>query len=261
MLEGKGEVVTTAKGEVAIDTHSLALTVRRALAERGIHVFDQVPVDALDGRFVLFRSTALMHAQLATRILDDVATWFPIAAVAAAAGAVCVLHPSSPHGRTTRGRRRRGDGAGLVGGRRRARVLPPRVGTANRTIAAAPFDALVTPLRTGVRFTFAGALVGLAVAWFWGSERLAAEERRARSVVVDVMRREARPLAIAGAAVVAVVLVAWDRPRPFVVGAVLAAGALWEVACLLAARSSPQSAPPASPSPRDPLPRHLSRGD
>ena len=256
VLEGRGEVVTTVKGEVAIDTQSLAVTVRRVLDERGIHVFDQVPTDAIAGRFVLFRSTALMHAQRATRILDDVATWFPIATVAAGAGAL---------GCSTRRRRTAEQLAVAVAGVMvlvsltvavgRAYYLA-RVGTANRTIAAAPFDALVTPLRTGVRFTFAGALVALVVVWFWGSERLVAQERRARAVVVDLMHRNARPLAVAGAALTAVVLVAWDRPRPLVVAGVLTAGAAWELACLLAGRSSPLSAPSAGP-----LPHHLPRGD
>jgi hypothetical protein len=88
VLEGKGEIVTTARGEVAIDTRGLAVSVRGSLHQHGIYLFDSIPTDALEQRFVLFRSTDLMHAQQATRALDETATWLPFLTIAIGLGAI-----------------------------------------------------------------------------------------------------------------------------------------------------------------------------
>src|SRR5438552_518456 len=240
VLEGKGEVVTTTNGEVAIDTGALATAVRHALDSRGIRVFDKVPTAALEERFVLFRSTDLIRAQQATRLLDDLATWLPLATIAAGAGAI-----------VTSTRRRR-TVAHLAVGVATVMVLISvgaavgrayylaRVGAAHRVIAGAPFDALVGPLRAGTRLTFAVALATFVIVWLSASRTLVARERRARVIVVELMQRNARPLAIAGASIAAVVLVAWDRPRPLVVFSTVAAVVLWEALCLAAGRVGPQ---------------------
>jgi hypothetical protein len=114
------------------------------------------------------------------------------------------------------------------------------VGSAHRIIATAPFDALVGPLRAGARLTFAAALAVFLIAWLSESKTLVDRERRARALAVELMQRYARPLAIAGASVAAVVLVAWDRPRPLVVLSTIAAVLAWEVLCLAAGRFGPQ---------------------
>jgi hypothetical protein len=239
VLEGKGRFVTTANGEVAIDTGALAADVRHALVANGIHVFDSIPASALNRRFVLFQSTDLMHAQLATRVLDAIATWLPIATIAVGAGAIACST-----------RRRRAVtylAAGIAGvmvliaigaAVGRAYYLA-RVGAVNRTIAAAPFDALVGPLRAWTRLTFAAALLAMIVALLAGTGAVAAQERRARGLVTEMMQRHAPPLAIGGASLAAVVLVAWDKPRPLVVFSTLAALALWELLCFTAGRAGP----------------------
>ncbi|HEV7525222.1 MAG TPA: hypothetical protein VGP92_09655 [Acidimicrobiia bacterium] len=239
VLEGKGEIVTTANGEVAIDTGALAASVRRALDENGIHVFDAVNAAALDRRFVLFRSTDLMHAQQATRALDATATLLPLATIAAGAAAiVCSM------------RRRRAVellAVGIAGvmviiavgaAIGRAYYLA-HVGTAYRTIAAAPFDALLGPLRKWTRVTFAVAIGAFVVAWFSGSDAMVAGEHRARAFAVGVLRRNARPFAVGGAFAAAVLLVAWNHPRPLVVCSTLVALALWELLCWTAGRATP----------------------
>ena len=43
--------------------------MRRALDSHGIQLFDCIPIASLDQRFVLFRSTDLMHAQRGDRVL------------------------------------------------------------------------------------------------------------------------------------------------------------------------------------------------
>jgi hypothetical protein len=95
-------------------------------------------------------------------------------------------------------------------------------------------------LRAGARLTFAAALATFLVVWLSESKTLVAREERARAVVVDLMQRNARPLAIAGASVAAVILVAWDRPRPLIVFSMVAAVVLWEVLCFAAGRVGPQ---------------------
>jgi hypothetical protein len=239
VLEGKGEIVTTAKGEVAIDTSALAAAVRRALDDHGIHVFDSIPTSALDRRFVLFRSTDLEHAQQATRALDDLGTWLPIATLAVSGGAIACS--------TRRRRAVQYLAVGIAGvmvliavgaAVGRAYYLA-RVGASYRTIAAAPFDALVGPLRAWTRLTFAVALGTFVVVWLAGSEALLAREKRARSLLLDVMHENARALAIAGALLTAVVLVAWDKPRPLVVYSMVGALALWELLCLVAGGLGP----------------------
>lgn len=241
VLEGKGQIVTTTNGEVAIETGPLAADVRHALDDNGIHLFDSVPASALDRRFVLFQSTDLMHAQQATRLLDDVATWLPIATVAIGAGAIaCATRRRLAVECVALGI------AGVmvliaVGAAVGRAYYLARVGATNRTIAAAPFDALVGPLRAWTRVTFAVSLVIFVLVWLAGSGAFVTRERQARSLVVELMHEHARTLAVAGASVAAVLLVAWDKPRPLVVYSTLAALALWELFCLTAARAGSHS--------------------
>jgi hypothetical protein len=246
VLEGKDGVVTTAKGEVAIDTGPLAALVRSALDRNGIHLFDAIPLSALDQQFVLFHSTDLLRAQRATRALDETATWLPILTVLVGVGAiVCSV------------RRRRAAvivavavatvmvviAIGVAIGR--AYYLA-RVGETYRTIAAAPFDALVGPLRAWTRITFVVALGAAALVWFTGSEALVARERQVRHLVVEPVRRHARLLEIVGAAIAAALLVAWDKPRPLVVFTTLGVLVAWEAICFTVGRSGGPGTTPAA---------------
>jgi hypothetical protein len=246
VLEGKDGVVTTAQGEVAIDTRPLAALVRSALDADGIHLFDAIPLDALDQQFVLFRSTDLLHAQQATRALDDTATWLPAATVVTGVGAIaCSV------------RRRRAGVTVAVGvagvmvviaigiAVGRAYYLA-RVGATYRTIAAAPFDALVGPLRAWTRITFVVALGAAVTVWFTGSEALVAREQHVRHLAADAVRRHARLLEIAGAAIAAVLLVAWDKPRPLVVFTTLGLLLGWEAICFTLGRSGGPGTIPAA---------------
>jgi hypothetical protein len=240
-LEGKGQLVTTARGEVAIDTGSLAASVLRALDNNGIHVFDAIPARALDQRFVLFRSTALTRAQRATHALDDLATWLPIATIVAGVGAIAVStrrRATTEHLTLAVAIAMVGVSIGAAGGRA---FYLARVGAAYHTIAAAPFDALVHPLLFWARVTFAVAAAAFVVLWLAASETAVARERRAGSLAFELVQRHARPLAVGGAAIAAIVLVAWDRPRPFVVFVLLGVLALWEVLCFAAGAGGPHA--------------------
>jgi O-antigen/teichoic acid export membrane protein len=123
------------------------------------------------------------------------------------------------------------------------------VGAAYRTIAGAPFDALISPLRAWTRLTFAVALVTFVGVWLAGSDALVAREKRARSLLAEIMRENARALAIAGALLTAVLLVAWDKPRPVLVYSMIGVLAVWEIVCLTAGRVGPHGGTggPAAP--------------
>jgi hypothetical protein len=129
-----------------------------------------------------------------------------------------------------------------------------RVGAQYRTIAAAPFDALVGPLRAWTRAAFVVALGALVALWFTGSAQLVAREEAARARLTGLLRRYVRVGAMAGALLAAFVLVAWDKPRPFVVYSTVTLLALWELLCFAVAfpwRSGPPVGGTGGPAPPD----------
>ena len=232
ILEGRGRILLTANGVVAIDTSRIAGDVRQALAANGIHVFDNVPTGALDGQFVLFHSNDLARAQLAARVLDDIGIGLPIATIAAGTGAILC----STRRRRTAEYLAVGVAAvmvvvtvGIAIGR--AYYLHAVGHTIAPVVAAAPFDALVVPLRAGVRAAFVLALLAWAVLWFTGAETVVAREHELHADVFAFIARHARRLAIGAAVVAAAVLVAWDRPRPALVVGVLVVLGAWELLC------------------------------
>jgi hypothetical protein len=247
VLEGKGAVLTTAAGEVAVELRPLAEQVRDALDKNGVHLFDRVPASSLDRRFVLFRSSDLARAQDATRLLDALGTWLPFATLGVFAGAVA-LHPH----------RRRAIGycalalaatmvvltIGLAIGRA---VYLDRVGGGiSRAAAAVLFDGLFRSMHRWVRIVFGLSLVLWFVTWFAASRKLIAREREVREAIGGVVRAHGRVLAGAGVIVAALLLVGWDRPSPRTVFGVVLLLVVWEVGLRALGR------PPRGPSPIEP---------
>jgi hypothetical protein len=237
VLEGKGTVVTTARGEVAVDLRPIAEKVREALDRHGVRLFDNVSVSTLDQRFVLFRSVDLARVQRATRVLDDLGTWLPVTTFLAIGGAIAMAE----HRRRTTGRVLLAMAATMVlltiviavG---RAYYLDRVGGEISRAAAAVPFDGLVRSLRFWVRFLFVVAVLGWLATWFAGSREMMAREQRARLALNRVTRAHARVLAGGGLVVAALALVVWDRPSPRTVLGVIVALALWEAAIQWVAR-------------------------
>ena len=240
VLEGKETVLTTNRGEVSIGLGSLAQQMRRALDADGVRVFDAVPASALDRRFVLFRSADLARAQRATRLLDDLGTWLPVATVIVAAGAIALA------------RRRRRSAERLLLGLALTMVVViicvalgrsyylAHVGNGiPRPAAAVPFDGLVRSLRFWTRVLFGAAVLGWLVVWLAGARAVAPQERRMRLALFRVARAERRLLAGAGIVVAAIVLVGWDQPGPSVVASVGVALVLWELLLVALARAGP----------------------
>ncbi len=241
VLEGKGTILTTAEGEVAIELRPLVAKVREALDRNGVHLFDSVPAAELDRRFVLFRSTDLARAQTATRLLDALGKWLPFATLAVFAGAIA-LNP----------RRRRATGycalalaatmvvltIGLAIGRS---YYLDHVGSGiSRGAAAVPFDGLVRSLHRWVRVVFVLSVALWFATWVAGSREVMAREREVREALGRVARAHGRMLAGAGVIVAALLLVGWDRPSPRTVVGVIVVLLVWEVALRVLARTPRQ---------------------
>jgi hypothetical protein len=237
LLKGDGTLVTSDKGEVAVDLRPVVAQVREALDRHGVAIFDQVPVSQIDRRFVLFHSDDLARAQQATKLLDALGIWLPIATVLTGAAAIAC----SRHRRRTVGHVCVVIAATMVvlmvliavG---RAFYLD-HVGAVPRDVAAAPFDGLVRSLRFWVRTLFVVAVAGWFVTWFAGSREMVARERAARVALGNVVREHARGLAGSGVVAAALALIVWDQPTPRSVLLVLVLLALWEIVLQLLARA------------------------
>jgi hypothetical protein len=247
VLKGDGELVTTDEGEVAIDLRPIVTQVRQALDERGVSIFDDVPVDEIDRRFVLFQSDDLARAQDATKLLDALGTWLPVATLLTGLGAVACSH----HRRRTIGHL-----CIVIAGTMVLLMIAIAIGRAfyldhaqsavPRDVAAAPFDGLVRSLRMWVRILFVVAIAGWFVTWFAGSREMKARERDVRVALGDVARAHGRVLTAGGMVVAALALIVWNQPSPRTVLLVFVALGLWELALRLLARAP---APPRTTQP------------
>jgi hypothetical protein len=229
VLEGKGKIVSTARGEVAIELQPLAEQVQAALDKNGVHIFDSVRPADLQRRFVLFRSVDLARAQRATRLLQTLRIWLPIETVVAFGAAVLLARDQ----RLAIGRSALALAAtmvlmtaGIAVGR--AFYLDHVGGGIPRATAAVPFDGLVRSLRFWVRVLFALAVGAWFATWVAGSREVLAREREVRAALSRAASAHRRVFAGGGVIVGALVLVAWDRPSPrAILGIVLLVG-LWE---------------------------------
>ncbi len=238
VLEGKGNVVSTAQGEVAVELRPLAQKVQAALDANGVHLFDSVPASELNRRFVLFRSADLTRAQQATRALDALGTWLPIITVVTFAGAIAV----SEHRRKALGYCALALAAtmvvltiGIAIGR--SFYLDHVGAEISRAAAAVPFDGLVHSLRFWVRVLFGLSIAIWFATWVAGSREMIAREREVRDAISGVVHAHGRVLAGAGVIVAALLLVGWDQPSPRVVFAVIVLLIGWELALRVLARS------------------------
>lgn len=82
VVTGRGDLARAEDGRVVLDLDALVERVLERLDERGLSLFeDGVPVEL--GTFVLFESDQLATAQRSVEILDRLATWLPLLAIAA----------------------------------------------------------------------------------------------------------------------------------------------------------------------------------
>ena len=87
-LTGSGKVIKTKNGEVVLDLSALVVELRSQLSERGIGIFDKLPIGKLSLQFELFDAEGLKNAQAGVKLLDRLAIVLPILAIVFAAAGI-----------------------------------------------------------------------------------------------------------------------------------------------------------------------------
>jgi hypothetical protein len=87
-LTGGGRVITTRDGHVVLDLSALVVEVRSELSERGIGIFDNLPIGNLALQFELFDAEGLARAQAGVRLLDRLALVLPIVTIVLAVAGI-----------------------------------------------------------------------------------------------------------------------------------------------------------------------------
>jgi hypothetical protein len=77
-LTGGGKVISTKNGKVTVDLSAILLQVRELLDERGITIFDNVPINKLALKFELFDASGLEQAQSGVKLLNQLSYILPI---------------------------------------------------------------------------------------------------------------------------------------------------------------------------------------
>jgi len=178
-LTGGGDVVSTKDGKIILDLSQVLVQVRELLNERGITVFDSIPLDELVLRFELFDASGLETAQEVVKVLDTLAFVLPILF----AGFLALAIWLSPNRRRTI--IRWGIGAAIASGITALIALFGRgiyLDSASgpglpREALAATWDTLLRFLRGGLRAMMALGLLVAFVAWILGPTRLAVKIR------------------------------------------------------------------------------------
>jgi hypothetical protein len=230
-LTGGGDLVSTEEGKVVLDLSPIVARVQTELSDRGISIFDNLPIGQLALRFELFDAEGLASAQAGVRLLDRLAVVLPILAVAFAAIGIYLS------GDRRKALMRWGIGiviATLVLGFAlslgRDVYLDALPADASRSAAAAAYDIVLRYMRDSNRVVFlVGLLIGIG-AYLAGSGRMALGVRRrtvgALDEVGDRMSGDRLPLGgvaafvavhavalrLLGLVLAFLVLVAFDHP-------------------------------------------------
>ncbi len=178
-LTGRGKVISTRNGKVVLDLSEIMVTVRRFLRQKGIGIFDKVPIGRFALKYELFDAKQLEQAQTLVDLLNKVAWGLPVVALVCFGLGIWL----SPHRRRTIIRWGIGTaiavallGAGITVGRSiyLDAVTSPSL---PRDTAATVFDTLVRFLRGGARAILAVGLIVSFVAWVTGPGRVAVRVR------------------------------------------------------------------------------------
>jgi len=184
-LTGEGRIQTQ-NGKVVLDLSSIVEAVRLQLKERGIGIFDRIPIDQVAVRLNFLDAKQIDNARSATKLLEKLSWVLPILSLACLGGGLAL----SSNRRRTLIRWGVGAavavaliGAGLSFGRSiyLDAVTSPSL---PRDTAAAVFDTLVRFLRYGVRLVIAITLIVALTAWLTGPTRAAGSVRTTAKRVV-----------------------------------------------------------------------------
>ena len=76
-LTGGGKILSTKNGRVTLDLSALVSEVRKLLDDRGITIFDSIPINKLALKFELFDAAQLGEAQQGVKLLNTLAWSLP----------------------------------------------------------------------------------------------------------------------------------------------------------------------------------------
>jgi len=178
-LTGGGKVISTKEGKVTLNLSGIFEVVKQRLAERGITLFDKIPINKLSLKFELFDAQSLGQAQTGVDVLNKVAWVLPVIAFVLLGVALWL----SPRRRRTLVRW--GIGVAIAVAVLGAGVTVARYfyldavvsNTLPRATAAAVFDILVRYLRQGIRAVLVAGLLVALIAWLSGPGRVATKVR------------------------------------------------------------------------------------
>lgn len=77
-LTGGGKVISTRNGKVTLDLSAVLFQIRKLLDQRGITIFDNIPINKLALRFELFDASALSSAQSGVNLLNKLIYILPL---------------------------------------------------------------------------------------------------------------------------------------------------------------------------------------
>jgi len=185
-LTGGGTVISTRSGKVTIDLSAILLQVRQLLDDRGITIFDKVPINRLALKFELFDASGLEQAQSGVKLLNQLSYILPIL-VFVMLGIALWLSP-----KRRRTLIRWGIGvtiaasffALLVAVGRGVYLDSVSSAAFPRDALAATWDTLIRFLRGGLRLVMMIGLLVAFITWVTGSGRNAV---RLRTTVTDAI--------------------------------------------------------------------------
>jgi hypothetical protein len=238
---------------VYLDLSAAVDRVKGALQERGLTRIASAIPPTVDGQVVLFRSSALVDAQRAVRLLKAVSIVLPLLALLCLAGAVLLTRPRR------RGLMRAGIGVaismvlliGLLAIARSVYLDALNTETLPRDAASEIFDTVVAFLRAGVRIVVVVAVLVALITFLAGLPLRAYAERGWTAFATSRRRRwvaaHRNALMLTAGGLGMLLLLVWD---PLTGGTVLVVavlvGAALGVIAALAAGAEPAE-PPAEP--------------
>jgi hypothetical protein len=231
-LTGEG-TLQTENGKVVLDLSAIVESVRLQLKERGIGIFDRIPIDNLAIQLNVIDAKQIDNARSATKLLNQLSWVLPILSLACLGGGLAL----SSNRRRSLIRWGIGSalalavvGAGVAIGRSiyldavTSESLP-------HDTAAAVFDTLVRFLRYGIRLVGVLVLVVALAAWLTGPTRAATGVRSTAKRVVGGagesagthgvtfgafgawVARYRAGLRVAAVLVALITLLLWNQPR------------------------------------------------
>ncbi len=188
-LTGGGKVLSTKSGKVTLNLSAVLFEVRKLLDERGITIFDKIPINKLALRFELFDASSLSSAQTGVDLLNKLSYILPIVLFLFLGVAIWL---SSNRRRTII---RWGIGVTIAAG---AFALLVAVGrgvylesvtstSLPRDALAATWDTLIRFLRGGLRALIVAGLLVAFITWLTGPGRTAVRLRTTATEGIGTM--------------------------------------------------------------------------